>query len=138
MNAQAVTLHLPLQIYDRLKRRADETHRSVEDELMEVVTHSVPAADEDLSPELSEAVLALRGLDDDALRKAATDHFPEDAAARFQALNLQQQREGLSASELGELAELRRGYERVVLVRAEAAWLLKERGHDVSGLLGSG
>ena len=38
---------------------------------------------------------------------------------------------------LVEVADLRRGYERVVLLRAEAAWLLKERGHDVSDLLDS-
>ncbi len=135
MNAQAVTLHLPLQLYDRLQRRADETHRSVEDELLEVVAQGVPSIEEDLSPDLAAAASALRGLDDDALRKAARDRFPEEAAARFQALNLKQQRDGLTEPELGELAELRRGYERVVLLRAEAAWLLKERGHDVSDLL---
>ncbi len=137
MNAQAVTLNLPLRLYDRLKRRAEETRRSVEDELMEVVAQGVPATEEELAPELAAAITALRGLDDVALRKAARDRFPEEAAARFQALNLKQQREGLTDSELGEMAELRRGYERVVLVRAEAAWLLKERGHDVSDLLGS-
>ncbi len=137
MNAQAVTLHLPLPLYDRLKRRADETHRSVEDELLKVVTQGVPATGEDLSPELAAAVEALRGLDDDALRKAARDRFPEEAVARFQALNLKQQRDGLSEPELDELADLRRGYERVVLVRAEAAWLLQQRGHDVSDLLAS-
>ncbi len=137
MNAQAVTLHLPLQLYDRLQRRADETHRSVEDELLEVVAQGVPSIEEDLSPALAAAASALRGLDDDALRIAARDRFPEKAAARFQALNLKQQRDGLTETELGELAELRRGYERVVLLRAEAAWLLKERGHDVSDLLAS-
>ena len=35
MNAQAVTLHFPLQLYDRLKRHADETQRSVEDEILD-------------------------------------------------------------------------------------------------------
>lgn len=137
MNAQAVTLHLPLPLYDRLKRRANETHRSVEDELLEVVVQGVPSTDEDLTPDLATAVSDLRRLDDGALRKAARDRFPEEAVARFQALNLKQQRDGLSKSELGELAELRRGYERVVLLRAEAAWLLKERGQDVSDLLDS-
>lgn len=134
MNAQTVTLHFPLQLYDRLKRHADETRRSVEEEILDVVARGV---EEDLSPDLAAAVAALRGLDDDALRKAARDRFPEEAAGRFQDLNLKQQRDGLTESELEEVADLRRGYERVVLLRAEAAWLLKERGHDVSDLLDS-
>ena len=125
MNAQTVTLHFPFQLYDRLKRHAEETRRSVEEEILDVVARGV---EEDLSPDLATAVAALRGLDDDALRKAARDRFPEEAAGRFQDLNLKQQRDGLTESELEEVADLRRGYERVVLLRAEAAWLLKERG----------
>ena len=34
--------------------------------------------------------------------------------------------------------ELARGYERVVLLRAEATWLLQQRGHDVSKLVQTG
>ncbi len=138
MNAQTVTLHFPLQLYDRLKRHAAETHRSVEDEILKVIERGVSSAEEDLAPDLAAAVASLRGLDDDALWKAARDSFPEEAATRFQALNLKQQRDGLTESELAEVAELRRGYERVLLIRAEAAVLLKERGHDVSDLLDKG
>ena len=134
MNAQTVTLHFPLSLYDRLKHRAEETKRSVEDEILEAVARDV---EEDLSPDLAAAVAALRGLDDDALRKAAKERFPDEALTRFQDLNLKQQRDGLTESELEDVAELRRGYERVVLLRAEAAWLLKARGHDVSDLLES-
>ncbi len=36
----------------------------------------VPSIEEDLSPDLATVVSALRGLDDDALRKAARDSFP--------------------------------------------------------------
>ncbi len=135
MNAQAVTLHFPLQLYDRLKRHADETQRSVEDEILDVVARGVSSLEEGISPDLAAAVSALRGLDDNALRKTAKERFPEEASTRFQALNFKQQRDGLTESELEEVVELRRGYERVVLLRAEAAWLLKERGHDVSDLL---
>jgi len=138
MNAQAVTLHFPLPLYDRLRRRAAETHRSVEDEILEVVAQGVPSTEDEISPELTAAISALQGLDDRALWTAAKDRFPEEATERFQALNLKQQRDGLTEAELEELEELRHGYERVVLVRAEAAYLLKERGHDVSELLGNG
>ena len=63
------------------------------------------------------------------------DSFPNEAAARFAELNSKQQREGLTDEELKTLDSLRRGYERVMVVRAEAAALLKERGHDVSMLI---
>ena len=137
MNAQAVTLHFPPLLYDRLKRHADETRRSVEDEILDVVARGVSSLEEDISPDLAAAVSALQGLDDTALWRAAQERFPEDASERFQALNLKQQREGLTEPELEEVVELRRGCERVVLLRAEAAWLLKERGQDVSSLVES-
>ncbi len=63
------------------------------------------------------------------------DAFPEQAAARFTELNRKQQREGLNDEEIRALDDLRRGYERVMVVRAEAAAVLKERGHDVSKLI---
>ncbi len=91
--------------------------------------------DDQLSPDLKEAVAALRGLADEALRRAALDRFPEEDAARFTELNLKQQREGLTDDENRALDELRRGYERAMVVRAEAAALLKQRGHDVSKLV---
>ena len=69
------------------------------------------------------------------LRRAAMDAFPEEAAARFVELNRKQQREGLTDEEIRALDDLRRGYERVMVVRAEAAALLKQRGHDVSKLI---
>lgn len=134
MSAQAVTLHLPTSLYDLLRQRAQETRRSLEAEILDVVT-SVVRPDDDLPPDLREIVAPLRGLDDEALRRAAVDAFPEEAAARFTELNRKQQREGLTEEENRALEDLRRGYERVMVVRAEAAALLKERGHDVSKLI---
>ncbi len=63
------------------------------------------------------------------------DRFPAEAAARFTELNRKQQREGLKDEEIEALDHLRRGYERVMVVRAEAAALLKQRGQDVSKLI---
>ena len=134
MSAQAVTLHLPTSLYDLLRQRAQETRRSLEAEILAVVTSAV-RPDDDLPPDLREVVAPLRGLDDKALRRAAMDRFPEEAAARFSELNRKQQREGLTNEEIRALDDLRRGYERVMVVRAEAAALLKERGHDVSKLI---
>jgi plasmid stability protein len=46
MTTQSVTIRLPDPIYQQLKRQADRTRRSIEDELLEVVAAAVPVADE--------------------------------------------------------------------------------------------
>ncbi len=53
-----------------------------------------------------------------------------------EALNLKQQREGLDRNEEDALDRLTEAYERFLLLRAEAASLLRRRGHDVSELIG--
>ncbi len=134
MSAQAVTLHLPASLYDLLRQRAGKARQSLEAEILDVVTSAI-RPDDDLPADLREAVAPLRGLDDEALRRAAMDRFPEEAAERFAELNRKQQREGLTDEDTEALDHLRRGYERVMVVRAEAASLLKQRGHDVSRLI---
>ena len=134
MNAQAITLHLPPDLYDLFRRRAQETHRSVETEILEVVSSAAPRSEE-LPTEIAQALEDLKQLDDPALWKAARERFPKDAAARLEKLNLKQQREGLDPEEVQAQAQLLEGSDRVMVLRSEAAWLLKQRGHDVSVLI---
>ncbi len=133
MTIQSVTLNLPGHLYNRLKRRAEQAHRTVEAELLEVVASAVPVADE-LPAELNEAISPLALLDDEALWRAARSHLPAEAAVQMENLHLKRQREGLTEAEAQTLAGLVRQYERTMLVRAQAAALLKQRGHDVSEL----
>jgi uncharacterized protein YnzC (UPF0291/DUF896 family) len=74
-------------------------------------------------------------LDDAELWRAARSRLAAEDAERFEELNAKRQREGLTSDEDRESAALVRRYERAMLVRAQAAALLKERGHDVSSLL---
>jgi hypothetical protein len=106
----------------------------VEAELLEVVASAVPVAD-DLPVDLAQAISPLALLDDEALWRAARSHFPAEAVAQMEQLHLKRQREGLTGSEAETLAGLVRHYERAMLVRAQAAALLKERGYDVAELL---
>jgi hypothetical protein len=133
---QHVTLNVPGTLYDRLRRRAEEAHRTVEDELLHVVAAAIPGAD-DLPAELDEAVSQLAVLDDAALFGAARAAMPKDAAEELERLHHKRQREGLTEAEAQAAAALTRLYERFMLVRAEAAVLLAHRGHDLSGVLGA-
>ena len=137
MSVQSVTLNLPSALYARLKQRADRSRRSVEAELLELVATAVPVAGE-LPADLSEAISPLILLDDEALWRAARSRLAPEAAAEMERLHLKRQHEGLSEAEAQTLARLVRQYERAMLVRAQAAALLKQRGFDVSELIASG
>jgi plasmid stability protein len=136
MTGQTLTLQVPDVLYTRLKERARQANRSVEAELLDVLATAVPAADE-LPRDLADAVAPLAQLDDAALWQAARSRLPDQSASRLEDPHQKRQREGLTDTEHRELAGLIAQDERTVLVRARAAALLRERGHDIASLLGS-
>lgn len=133
MGAQAVLVNLPGPLYERLVRRASNAHRTIEAELVDAVTTLFSEPDE-LPADMAEAIDALSMLDDEDLWRAARHALGPDKAEAIEDLHVKRQREGLSASELEALATLMKEYTRVMLVRSRSAAVLKQRGHDVSGL----
>lgn len=134
MAQQSVTVHLPDELYTRVKRQAESAQRSVEEQLVQVVAAALPADNGALPDDLAAAVAQLSMLPDEALWRAARNRLPKRDAARLASLHQKRQREGLTDAEGREVADLTRRYERTMLVRAHAARLLKERGYDVSML----
>lgn len=135
MTSQTLTLEVPAVLYSHLKKRAEQTQRSVEAETLELLAASVPATEE-LPANLQQALTPLALLDDEALRQAACSRLGPEAAGELEALHFKQQREGLTETETQRRVELINQYERAMLVRAQATALLRQRGHDVSNLLG--
>lgn len=133
--AQTITLHLPEDLYHRLKQSAEQRQRSIEEEVLDVVASAVPQADVDLPNNLAGELAQLSVLGDDALWRAARSHLSAKIAQRLESLHLRRQSQGLTEAEGAELAGLVRQYERALLVRAQAAAILARRGHDVSGLI---
>lgn len=134
MTVQDVTIRLPKALYEQLLSRAARRQRTVADEVLDVLTGATPAT-EALPDELERAIAQLISVDDAALWQAARSHMPTDAVERLQELNLKRQREGLVEAEQQESDVLIRQYERSMLMRAQAAALLKQRGHDISTIL---
>ncbi len=134
MSAHAITLHLPETLYQRFRQRAEWTHRSLETELLDAVASAVSVEDE-LSPTLVKALEALEKLDDDKLWRLAGEVIPREASQELEALHLKMRDEGLSREEDAARARLMQEYERSMLIRAQAAKLLKDRGRDISRLL---
>ena len=131
MTIQSVTIQMPVGLYNRLKRRAEQAHHSVEVEVLETVAASVPV-DEELSRDLTEAVMRLAALDDDALWLVARAFFPVEKSIQLENLHFKRQDRGLNEAETQQAAELASKLEKFMFLRAQALALLMQRGHDVS------
>lgn len=129
MTMQAVTLYLPAAFYQKIAQRARQASRTVEDELVAVVTAALPDIN-DLPDDLAREIAQLTVLADTELAQAAQTTLPPQETDQMQALMLKRQREGLTRLESQEAELLVKRYDRTLLIRAQAAALLKERGHD--------
>ncbi len=135
MTLQTVTLHLPEKLYERIKQSALLKNRTVEDEL--VGTVEAVWVDDDtavLPDDLAEEISQLTLLDDEHLWRAARMKVAPEKTERVQALITKQRAEGLTETEEEEIRQLQYFAHRVMLIRAEAAVLLKRRGFDISSL----
>ena len=131
---QTLTVNLPGELYGRIKERAEASRRSVEDETIELLATTVPTSGQ-LSVELQQSLASLEYLDDADVERAARSRLPAELADELEHLHHKQQREGLTAPEDARREELIRAYEKSMLIRAQAAALLKRRGLNVSDLV---
>lgn len=136
MALQTVTVTLPKRIYQKVRQLAQDKNRSVEDELVAVVEN---ALNEDYSwagvpSDIADEVDQLRFLDDEHLLRAAKLTIAEEKSERMQVLSQKQRAERLTPAEQEEIDQLQHLAQRVMLVRAEAAVLLQDRGHNVTTL----
>ena len=136
MNSQQVTITLPQTVYQRVKRQSRLMQRSVADELVAVVASSMPEQ-ETLPSDIEQELSALDLFTDEELWRAARLTAPASKAERMQLLVEKQQLEGLTDSEKQETVVLSHFFNRVMLVRAKAAVLLKKRGYDIDQLSNS-
>ena len=134
MAVQDVTIRLPDRLYHQVKQRARRMQRSVEEEVVAAVEVALPAFDE-LPLAVADEIGQMSFLTDQELWQAARSTMTSTENRRMQALLLKRQREGLSPEDEAEAERLAQRQERVMLVRAQAAALLKERGQDVSDLI---
>ncbi len=132
----AVSLQLPSKLYQKVQKRAANTNRSVEDEIIAVITNALDAHDDlaNLPVNIAEQLKQLHFLDNDSLQQAAQKSVETEKAERMQELALKQQAEGLTELEIQEANNLKDYANLVMMVKAEAAVLLKERGIDIPNL----
>lgn len=122
-------LQLSSTLQEALSARAEAHSRSVEDEARLLLKTAL----EPLNLESEREQLTV--LDDAELWRVASRTVSLDESERMQTLTERRKTVGLPSEELEELERLQAYAERVMLFRAEAAVLLKGRGHDIDRLL---
>lgn len=133
MSVQPVTLNLPEAVYKRFKHQANNNHRTIEAELLNIVT-TAPPIENELPIELETELASLALLDDLTLWDAARSQMPIAKSEKIQELHFKRDYEGLNEAESKTLNNYVQQYQRQMLIRAKAAALLKRRGQDISSL----
>lgn len=131
MAYHAVTVNIPESIYNKIRRAAEKNHRPVDEVLIEAISAAAPTLDIPIG-QLRSALAQMTYLNDAALWQAARTTMASVQRERQELLHHKQQREALSEEEQAELKVLEQLYRDTVLVRAQAAVLLKQRGYDIS------
>ncbi len=126
-------LRVPDPIFRRLKARAEHCHRSVEEELIDLAA-SASSEEDALSSEQEQRLDAMKAPTDTELWSVLRRPLPSTSARALERLNQKRAAAALSEAETRRQARLVEQCEWNMLVRAQAASLLAERGHDVTEL----
>lgn len=135
MAHETLTVNLPTHVYQQLKARAEQAQHSIEAELLNIVTEAIE--EEELPADITAAMEALKPADDATLwQMAQRSRLSSEEEQEIEQYHFKRQRgERLTDAEEGRLADLMHESHRAMLLRAQAAALLKARGHDVDALL---
>jgi hypothetical protein len=126
-------IELPTETFVQLEQVARQQQRSVDELVREMILHelpSLPLLPEDLEAELE----AFEHLSDDVLWLLAQSTLAVPQQEELANLNEIGQQRDLTVAEQQHQQSLLNAYERAVIRRAQAAALLKVRGHSVSRL----
>jgi plasmid stability protein len=135
MANQTLTINFPDDLYGRLKKRAEETHRTIEDEVIGVLEASTPD-DERLPVGLVRLLDFMALMDDETLwRIAESNTLTREAHKGLQQLRAKSQGKGLTPAEEQRQTDLLEQYDEGVLIRSKALALLKQRGRNIDALL---
>lgn len=131
MPTETVTLQIPEILYRRLVNTAHATQRPLEEVMLHALQVGSPPTWDDVPEEFQADLAALDKLDDNTLwqifhsRKTTTD------MERYNILLENNSSGTLTEAQCIELAALRQEADRFMLRKAQAAVLLRWRGHSV-------
>ena len=128
---EQITLTLPEDISARVRQIAETTSQPVEQIVLDHLK-SLSIQLPPLPPDVQAELDALHHLSDDALWTIAREQIPENAQARAHTLMDKNSLGTITDAEAAELETLVQRADRVMLRKAEAANILRERGSAFS------
>jgi len=130
MSRPVLTLELPDDIYERVRRAAKGMNQPVEEALVNIVRAATPSL-ERVPAEYRAELEGLEDLGDEELWKIVRSRPAPARQRRLERLLVKNERGELTDPERRALDELRSDGDRRMLRRSYAALLLKYRGHRV-------
>lgn len=131
MLVETVTLQIPETLYQRLVNTASATQRPLEEVMLHALQVGSPPAWDDVPEEFQADIAALDKLDDNTLWQIAHSQKTAADMERYNILLESNQSSTLTEAERLELMALRNAADRFMLCKAQAAALLRWRGHSV-------
>jgi hypothetical protein len=128
---QAVTIHLPNDIYEQLQRTAELTRQPLDTVVAQSLSHSLTPLLEEIPPDYQPGVFPLLEMSDRALQKEVESTFPSKAWSEYETLLQYKKERPLTDTEQARLDELRYQADLLTFRKAYAAVLLKRRGHRI-------
>jgi len=133
MSQPMLTLRLPDDVYERIRRAAKGMKQPVEKALVSIVRAATPSL-EKVPPAYRADLEALEDRGDDELWAIAKRRLPQSSERRLTTLLKKNQQGKLTDLEREALAGLRADADRLMLQRSYAYVLLKYRGHRIPNL----
>lgn len=127
-----ITLQVPEILHQRLVNTARATQRPLEEIILHALQIGSPPAWDDVPEEFQAAIAALDKLDDNTLIEIVRSRKTASDLERYDTLLEGNANGTLTETERLELMALRQDSELFVLRKAQAAVLLRWRGHSVS------
>lgn len=131
MSFHTISLNVPENLYLRLQQAAQATQQPLEKILLRAMQLGSPPGWESVPAEFQADLAALDRLDDDSLWEIARLQRGEAEMVRYQILLDKNANTSLTPAEKIELDELSTTFDRAMLCKAQAAALLKWRGHQL-------
>ena len=130
MSRPVLTVELPEDIYERVRRAAKGMNQPVEKALVDIVRAATPSL-EKVPAEYRAELESMEDLGDDELWGISRSRFATAKQRRMQRLLDKNQLGELTDRERRAMTELRSDGDRLMLRRSYAGLLLKYRGHRV-------
>ncbi len=131
MSVETVMLQIPEILYQRLVNTARATQRPVEEVILHALQIGSPPEWDNVPPEFQADLAALDKLDDNTLWQIARSHITAADMERYNTLLEGNSKNILTEAERLELMAQRQEADRFMLLKAQAAVLLRWRGHRV-------